>query len=394
MGRRRTRRGPPSAARTARPGGGSGHRRAGRFVPRPEDRRATTIVGSKRTSGWNLPAASAMAPASIGLSGAVSTRPGGVGPNPRGGEPPGGSLSSGTDGSDQARATAPIAACQRTIRAAVRALPGDRTRWARPAIAPRHVSDHPRRPECPEKWQGPCRLIDQDREEVALVPGGDGLEERRHVGNQADLIDDHPPRPPRPPPGQRRLTDRLQPGIIQVRGSAGSLRRPAAIEPGPGPNVASGRFRPPSGTAPPGQVRQPAGPEAREGISDATVPAPNRIVRPIMPPTSIAARSNVGHPALEPRCLIETPDHGPAERVPRPRARRSRDLWTTARTGLTVPRPRPPGDIGWSQATINVILDGVYEPATSDLQAASPGRGIPSRGRNRRISPRVVPVAD
>ena len=93
----------------------------------------------------------------------------------------------------------------------------DRTRAGGLTILPRSVADHPRRAEGPQERQGPGRLVDQDGEEVPLVPRGDRLEERRHVGHQADLIDDPSTRAGRQPPGHRRLTKRLQPRVGERR---------------------------------------------------------------------------------------------------------------------------------------------------------------------------------
>ena len=42
------------------------------------------LATSQRIKGWNRPAASAIAPANVGLAGDETTTPGGVGPSPRG----------------------------------------------------------------------------------------------------------------------------------------------------------------------------------------------------------------------------------------------------------------------------------------------------------------------
>ena len=228
-------------ARTARPARGSGRPRSGTAVglPGPSSPHES---GSSRTSGWNRPAARATAPASIGLPGELRTRPGGVSCRPRGGAPPGGSSASGRDGGDQPRDTASIAA----IHDSNRPPPGDRGGSVVPEARTAGRSARPRRAESAEERQGPRRLVDQNREEVALVPGGDGLEEGGDVRYQADLVNHQPRRPGLSLPGPGRTPQRGQSRVAghlrqvgqppdAVRGPCGRRRHP--------PSAAQGRPR-------------------------------------------------------------------------------------------------------------------------------------------------------
>ena len=242
-----------------------------------------------------------------------------------------------------------------------------------PAILPGGVPDHPLRTEGSEERQGPSRLVDQNREEVTLVPRGDRLEERGHVRDQTDLIDHKPEGPD---------------DCRQVRIARWNRSREIGLV-GLIDGVTSARVRSC------GCVRQDRVPTDRRpagGLGPGFNHRPNRPVRPTSPSVRITARDRVCQPGRESRSNIESPGKVPRGRSLRGRSRRQVDARVSARAGPPG-SPRVSSDIGWSEATIIVILERVYEPATPDLQAASPGRGIVSRRRNRRISLRAGPVA-
>ena len=174
-------------------------------------RPAPTEPGSSRTSGWKSPGGQRHGPGehrAVGRAEDQARRR--ARPARRRSRSPGRSSSSGRDGGDQPRATAPTAAIHRSSR--LRATGPARPEVGEPGVAPGGIPHHPRRPERPEERQGPRRLVDQDREEMPVVPGGDRLEEGGDVGHQADLVDHHAAADPaRPLPGLGRLAERRQP---------------------------------------------------------------------------------------------------------------------------------------------------------------------------------------
>ena len=211
------------------------------------------------------------------------------------------------------------------------------------SLAPGAVSNHSRGPICPQEGQCPRGFVDQDREEVPLASHvGDGLSKNDGTSgmNEPDLIDDHSQWALRPPPGHRRLPERLQKPRV-VRHESCSAGMPSAEARGHRRSLGRvdfqlllARSRPASGSslpAGPDSVRR-AGPKPRRVNSRyARCQRPKMPVRPIRAAAIVAARSTVTHPVREPRCLIRNLlNHGPTGPVHAgSKTRRSRNLSTS-----------------------------------------------------------------